>query len=345
MALLQDILAFFEQLIPSPINWIWPYRFSAVDLAVVGRNERLAAPGAIAASTRTLATFDVLSYNVNNVAARSQVRRRRILRAIFSSGADVILLQETNAAWEGLLREDAAALQFRYNHFHHPGSNDRPAGGVAVLSQYPLENVQLLDFSNDVPGSVFPALIFEVKIPMDGALGNGGSYVTISMANVHFRPPVELDGSAWLDTARKTSPIRLKEAKELVQRTASIKGMPATTTTKLPLDIIAGDFNEGDDMPALDYLTGLGFRDALQQHVPRRKKTHTWPFMRNFLLRKRLDHVLWHEGPLTAALDTNSNVKYDVNLHCLACGVMTGYEYDASDHQPILSRFAVVLRQ
>lgn len=340
ITLLRDIYAFAQQLIPSPINLFVKYRFSPVDLAAIDHHidnntQRYA-------SSSKLATFDVLSYNVNNVAAYSPTRSRQILRAIFTSGADIVLLQETNQAWEDLLRDDAIALQFKYNYFHHPGTNDRPAGGIAILSQYPLENVKILNFSRDVNGSVFPALICQVRIPIQSNTSTTTNHATINIGNVHLRPPVNLDGSAWFDTARLTESIRINEVKELIQRTQSKR-----THSTPSLDIIAGDFNEGDMSGALSYLAGLGYIDTLQQHVPRHKETHTWPFMRNmWLLRKRLDHILLHEnGPLTITFNNNNGaLGCYVELNCHGCGVMTGYEHSASDHQPVLSRFAIMKR-
>ena len=350
IALLQDIIAFAEQFIPSPITLFRAYQFSPADLAV---GHVCLAPGRSPTwkdDDTILSTIDVLSYNINNVAARSPTRVRRILRAIFSSGADVILLQETNPAWEDLIRDEATALQFRYSYFHHPGANDRAAGGIAILSQYPLGNVKILDFMKVIPGSVFPALTCEVKVPIEvhragelEILSDSSSIptVTISIANVHLRPPVELDGSAWLDTARKTEPVRINEMKELIQSTASVKAesIMASESDQHPLDIIGGDFNEGDNVGSLAYLVSLGYIDALQQHVSRSKETHTWPFARNlWTLRKRLDHILCHGSQLT----TVEGLACSIELQCLGCGVVTGYENGASDHQPVLARFAFV---
>ncbi|KAL7530348.1 hypothetical protein ACHAXR_005152 [Thalassiosira sp. AJA248-18] len=277
---LQDILAFARQFIPSPITFFKTYQFSPADLAI-GRDARLLIAPSYSSSSpphgnhgplsTILTTIDILSYNINNVAALSPTRRRRILRAIFSSGADVVLLQETNPAWEELLRkEDSIALQFRYNHFQHPSVTDRAAGGIAILSQYPLDNVRVLDFTKDIDGSVFPALTCEVNIPIESSERSSlyhNTTVTINIANVHLRPPVELDGSAWLDTARKTEPIRINEVKELIQKTASTKP-GGILKNEQPLDIIAGDFNEGDKAGAISYLTSLGYIDALQKYVP-----------------------------------------------------------------------------
>jgi endonuclease/exonuclease/phosphatase (EEP) superfamily protein YafD len=122
------------------------------------------------------------------------------------------------------------------------------------------------------------------------------------------------------------------------------------------LDIIAGDFNEGDEAKALTYLTKtLGYSNALQMHVPKHKETHTWPFIcirnnNNWLvvLRKRLDHILWYNSPILPVMSNTEDgtdvvlEEYNARLQCIGCGVMTGYEDGASDHQPLLSRFAII---
>jgi hypothetical protein len=266
------------------------------------------------------------------------------------------LLQETNPAWEKLLRNDAAALQFDHVYFHHPRLGDkdhppdRPAGGIAILSQYPLKDITVVDLTKDISGSVFPALICKAILPLSQLssevlnLSNEVHNVCISIANVHLRPPVEMDGSAWLSTARKTEPIRLAEIKGLVRRTMSTgSSLDSSSIAQPELDIIGGDFNEDDCGAALSYLSAtLGYIDALQQYVPRRKETHTWPFMRNlFTLRKRLDHILWR-NKLLAVTTTGGKTVSMLRLKCLGCGVITGYETGASDHQPVLSRFGLV---
>jgi endonuclease/exonuclease/phosphatase (EEP) superfamily protein YafD len=79
------------------------------------------------------------------------------------------------------------------------------------------------------------------------------------------------------------------------------------------------------------------------QYVPKRKETHTWPFMKNmWTLRKRLDHVLWRDD-LLSVTNREGTTKSMLRLKCLGCGVLTGYETGASDHQPVLSRFGIVI--
>ncbi len=215
---LRDLIAFANQFFPHPIAILQSYSFSPKDLAIEPQpsiDEQLSSPS----PSLPRPTIDVLSYNVNNEAAHNPTRRRRILRAIFSSGAHIILLQETNEVWEELLREDAVALKYVYTYFHHPKSSERKAGGSAILSQLPIDmdNIQILDFSKKVAGSVFPVMVCDVSIPKhhlntssyvqrssSSSRSNDDIPVAITIANVHLRPPVNLDGSALLDTARKT---------------------------------------------------------------------------------------------------------------------------------------------
>lgn len=348
--LLKDVHNFLQQFIPSPFL---QYRFSPADLARFSPKRRLASSSSDADSI--LHTFDVLSYNINNAASSSPDKVRKILRAIFSSGASIILLQETNPTWEKLLHEDAVALQYNCRFFHHPGKEDRSAGGIAILSQYYLEDISVLDLTKDVSGSVFPALIFKAVVSLSDFDNSqqlsshfpeliDGESIRIGIANVHLRPPVELDGYAWLNTARKTEPIRLGEVKGLVRRTTTHDRSLVASTHRSELDIIAGDFNEGDFGAALTYLsTTLSYTDALQQFVPRRKETHQWPFMKNlWTLRKRLDHIFWRSDPLSVTTKIR-NTECVLRLKCLGCGVLTGYETGASDHQPVLARFGVVV--
>ena len=183
-----------------------------------------------------------------------------------------------------------------------------------------MENVRVLDIANAVDGSVFPALTCEVHIRLNASEGVTPSLaqnVALRIANVHLRPPIELNGSAGLATARKTEPIRINEAKELVQRTLGMRGGRQAKESLPPLDIVVGDFNEGDDAGALRYFKSLGYIDALQRHVPRSKETHTWPFLMNlWALRKRLDHILWHEYQFAQPAKTVE--RRDIRLNCSA---------------------------
>ena len=118
-----------------------------------------------------------------------------------------------NKAWEELLMELLCSTKYPHYCFHHPEENiDRAASGMAILARYPIRNVATTKFysENDtlLSGSVFPALTASIE---GTPLGN------LEVANVHLRPPLELDGSATFSTARTTGPIREAEVKELLK--------------------------------------------------------------------------------------------------------------------------------
>jgi len=281
------------------------YKFSPVDLTALMEEKQTCQR-----------FFDILTYNVECNTAQNVSAAEKVAMAITQSNADVILLQETNPTWELKLSclvpvDSAQGGRYPYRYFHHP--TGRPAGGLAVFSVWPISASSVLDLTGTVEGSVFPVLVVNICIGAGEKMKPSNQHRTISVANVHLRPPLELDGSASLSTARTTSSIRDAEAREL------LRSHPGG------FDVVAGDFNEQDGGLALLRLASDGgLSNALAEHVPARKETHRWPFFFGTMLRKRLDHIMYARSKLL----------------CLGCGVMTGYEEGASDHQPVLARLA-----
>lgn len=104
IALIQDLVALAEQFLPG-LMILFPgqrYRFSRVDLDGAGARSSSRTHVDPSSSCTVLATFDLLSYNVNHACVRSPDRSRRVVHAIIASRADVVLLQETNPAWRAL---------------------------------------------------------------------------------------------------------------------------------------------------------------------------------------------------------------------------------------------------
>ena len=281
-----DIVDLISQLIP-PIFSSYRYTFSSSHLDEV------------------TSYIDILTYNVAFSTAFHPMRANKVIEAIAVSNADVLCLQETNETWKALLLCKFRA-EYPYFHFSHP-TQHQAASGCAFLSRHPLKDISVVNSTEIVEGSVFPQLVCTVE---DTRLGYG-----VKIANLHLRPPLNLDGTAHLETARTTGQVRLAEVRNIVHAHHG-------------LEILAGDFNEQDGAHALSYLVDSmatnGMRDAVADYVPSHKETHRWPFFFGTTLHKRLDHIVYQT----------------LKLKCVGCGVIPGFESGASDLQPVLARFA-----
>lgn len=202
----------------------------------------------------------VVSYNVNyGLAGDAQT-----LAAVLDVDADVVLLQETTAEWEQVLRA-SSQLHERWPHanFHHCCG----AGGLAVLSRWPIDTFEILEPPPD-PDAWFPAARAIVETPAG----------PVELLDVHLRPPVKTEDQGWLAALSSTPEVRVAEVEHHLPH----------LDTKLPT-IIAGDFNEGDGGRALKRLAEEGFVDVLDD-LGVRGSTWRWG-----ALRARLDHVLVDE--------------------------------------------------
>ncbi|HLT39651.1 MAG TPA: endonuclease/exonuclease/phosphatase family protein [Enhygromyxa sp.] len=201
--------------------------------------------------------LSVLSYNVNYGLAGDPSG----LAAILDAGTDLVLLQETTPEWEQALRGSVAVTEtWPHLHFHHCCG----AGGLAILSRWPVAELEILDPPND-PDAWFPAARAVIATPSG----------PLEILDVHLRPPVKTAEQGWLGALSSTPAVRKAEIQHYLPSLAP----------ELPT-IIAGDFNEGDGGSALDVLAEQGFVDVLAQL---RVRGHTWRWGG---LRARLDHVL-----------------------------------------------------
>lgn len=204
----------------------------------------------------------VMTYNVNFGMAGDQAT----LEAIKSEDVDLILLQETNAAWESLIKTDLLLLT-RYPHvrFFHCCT----AGGLAVLSKHELLEVEYLKEL-----SWFPALRVVVATP----LGH------VQALSVHLRPPFSDSGSVV--SGYFTTP---------KIRTAEITELTRSLRSDLPT-IIAGDFNEGDGGDAIELLEDRGFATVLPEFHP---GADTWRWTTSVgEVSTQLDHIVYQENAL-----------------------------------------------
>jgi endonuclease/exonuclease/phosphatase (EEP) superfamily protein YafD len=199
----------------------------------------------------------LLTYNVNYGIAGDD----ETIAAIREADADLILLQETNAAWEQALRASLSS-QWPRMIFKHRGG----AGGLAVLSRLPILDVE---FFAPVGEGWFPA----ARVVVDTPFGR------VQALSVHLRPPVS-DGGSFVSGAFTTPAVRFDEIQVFYGRLAP--GYPT---------LIAGDFNEEEDGNAVKFLAAKGMVSALARYAPG-QPTWRWPTPVG-TLHKQLDHVLY----------------------------------------------------
>jgi endonuclease/exonuclease/phosphatase (EEP) superfamily protein YafD len=204
-------------------------------------------------------TLELVTYNVNYGLAGDPSS----LAAIAAPDADVVLLQETNEAWQKAIE---AKLRERYPHrrFDHCCL----AGGLALLSKHPIVESELLEARD-----WFPAL----RAVIDTPLGK------IQLLNVHLRPQMSESGSV-VSGYFTTPPIRERE----------IAAYHAELTPGLPT-LVAGDFNEGASGRAIVYLGDRGYRSALPDFAG---SAATWRWRTSIgTVATQLDHIV-HDARL-----------------------------------------------
>jgi endonuclease/exonuclease/phosphatase (EEP) superfamily protein YafD len=202
----------------------------------------------------------VVSYNVNFGLAGDPAG----VRALAQLDGDVVFLQETNAVWERALVD---GLQRRFPHHQFAPPIDLPAGGMGVLSRFPIESIEQLPVA---PGGMF----FAWRVVVATDVGR------VQVLGVHLRPPIS-DGGNWVVGYFSTREDRRRELEHHLARLD--RALPT---------LIVGDFNEDDHGLALARLTALGYRDAIAQHAgPRR--TWEWQVAGGVTLTLQLDHIFY----------------------------------------------------
>lgn len=218
-------------------------------------------PRALPIPARDPGTVRVMSYNLNFGLAGDPEGAA----AIAEASPDIVVLQESNAAWEDALVRD---LPYPHHQFGAPSvgaPNAWPAGGMGVLSRFPIRSIEQLPSVNGP--------FFAWRIVIDTPHG------AIQILDLHLRPPMS-DGGSWVVGYFSTRGNRETE----------IEAHLARLDPKLPT-IIAGDFNEEADGLAVKVADRLGYTDAIAQH---RGATRTWEWpVGRFTLRFQLDHVLY----------------------------------------------------
>lgn len=197
--------------------------------------------------------FTVMTYNIH----RDRVDDASTVDAVGASDVDVVCLQEVTSAWAAAL-EKRYAGQYAYR-LYAPKEN---AGGLAVLSHFPLEDQGVIP----VPGDLHPGWVVGVDTP-------GGK---VQLVAVHLRSL--FNGTRdWVSNYFATGKDHVFEARLFMDR-----ALPSIPT------IVAGDFNESPEGDAVRLLEGRGFANVLPLFRPGQ---FTWQG-KSIGLDMTIDHVM-----------------------------------------------------
>jgi vancomycin resistance protein VanJ len=181
-----------------------------------------------------------MTFNVH----RDRAGDRNTVDAVGAAGADIVCLQEVTAAWEAALRE-RYATEYPYSLFA-PKEN---AGGLAVLSRFPLEDHGVVP----IEGDLHPGWVVHAIAPDPG--------VRMQLVVVHLRSL--FNGSRdWISNYFASDRDHVREMHVFMGR----------AQPELPT-IVLGDFNESPDGDAVRLLEGRGYRNALPAFRPGQ---YTW---------------------------------------------------------------------
>ena len=161
------------------------------------------------------------------------------------------------------------AKRYPHQRFHHVRGG---CGGSGVLSQWPIEHFEAIPAVCDaIAGSWFPPSFAVIRLP--------DPECTLTLANVHLRPPLEDSGKGTPASARTAGVVRLHELHCLFSELAGklkclpngrpmlIAGMHMHASARTQAHtcayehkcmLTAGDFNEQDGADALAHLQTLG---------------------------------------------------------------------------------------
>jgi len=199
----------------------------------------------------------VVTYNVNFGLAGDPDG----VAAVAALEPDVVFLQETNDRWSAALIDGLGA---RLPHHRFAPPVDWPAGGMGVMSRWPIERV------DELPSPTGPFFAWRVVIDAPGG--------PIQALNLHLKPPMS-DGGSWVVGFFSTRGAREREA--AVHAEALDPALPT---------LVVGDFNEDSDGAAVSIFTRRGFDDVLARFAPR-TRTWEWP-VGSLTIHFQLDHVL-----------------------------------------------------
>jgi endonuclease/exonuclease/phosphatase family metal-dependent hydrolase len=186
--------------------------------------------------------------------------------AIAAIGADVVFLQETDAAWAAVLESD------RFDYPYRAYQVDEGPRGLAVLSRFPIEDRGLLPAPNDWhPGW---------RVVIDSPAGK------LQVFHVHLRSKFEGTSNPVSDFFATPADHRM----QIADFFASAEPLPT---------LVVGDFNEEPGGAAIEWLEDRGFCNVLPLYHPGQWTWRGRSVAGQFAL--TIDHVLF--DPALVPLD------------------------------------------
>ena len=220
-------------------------------------------PATPRAPTAGAVHFTAMTFNVH----RDRANDASTVDAVGASNADIVCLQEVTAAWETALR-----ARYAQQYEHMLFATKENAGGLAVLSHFPLESRGVVP----VPGDLHPGWVVHVETPAG----------RVQLVHVHLRSL--FNGTRdWVSNYFATGSDHVFETRLFMDH----------ASPEMPT-IVLGDFNESPDGDAVRLLEGRGFTNVLPMFKPGQ---FTW-YGRSIGLDMAIDHVMVDQSfePLAA---------------------------------------------
>ena len=212
--------------------------------------------------------FTIETYNLNN----DEGGNLDTLAAIGQARADVVCLQEVTTTWQGVI-EPRYRAAYPYQMFRIDPTGG--AYGLGILSRFPVRDGGW----HAGPNGWHPSWYHLVDTP----------HGTFKILNAHLRNATGQDGNT-VQSYFRTPADHLYE----------IQVFTSANMTALPM-LVVGDFNEGPDGAAVQYLESNGFQNALPLYHPGQP---TWRYGKTVggQFTQELDHILFDPSfePLNA---------------------------------------------
>lgn len=243
----------------------WRYGMALVSLALAGCGERPLEPRD---PTPGVPHYVFQTYNVE----AGDDGDPATIDAIGKGNADIVCLQETTPEFEAVLRPRYAD-EYPYQLYQH-NLPDAGAAGLSVLSRFPVTDSGW----HPGPNGWHPAWHVIVETP-------GGK---LQILLLHLRSKHDGNGNV-VSSYLSANEDHVYEVDLFVKQCTN--GLPT---------IVLGDFNEGVDGSAVEYLEDRGYRNALPLYHPGQPTWRGHSVANQFS--QTLDHILFDSGfePLNA---------------------------------------------